>query len=100
LLHGTEILNQHNNRRRTRGSKTSKALPEKKKPLKCDFEGCQEMVQWYRRYKGKPLKLCTKHEARMAREHKGYSLDPRDLTPDDWQYLIEKDEDEELGVQK
>jgi len=35
--------------------------------------------------------LCTKHEAYMARTHQGTSLDPRELNPDDWEYLIEKD---------
>jgi len=73
----------------------SKAMPEKKTVLKCDFEGCQEMVQWFRRYKGELLKLCTKHEARMAREHQGRSLDSKDLDSDDWEYLREKDLEEE-----
>jgi hypothetical protein len=70
-------------------------MSKKKAPLKCDFVGCTEMVQWYRKYKGELLKLCTKHEAHMARQHQGHSLEPKDLTPDDWQYLIEKDLEEE-----
>ncbi|MGD0159437.1 MAG: hypothetical protein ABSB89_03985 [Candidatus Bathyarchaeia archaeon] len=73
----------------------SKALPENRKPLKCDFEECPEMVQWYRKYKGKLWKLCTKHEAFMARQHQGHSVDRDHLTPDDWRYLRQKDLEEE-----
>jgi hypothetical protein len=73
-------------------------MSEKKIAMKCDFRGCTEMVQWYRKYKGELLKLCTKHEACMARAHQGRSFDPKELNPDDWQYLIEKDEDDELEV--
>lgn len=70
-------------------------MSERKKSLKCDFEGCQEMVQWFRKYKGELLKLCTKHEAYMARAHQGRSLESEDLNPSDWQYLEEKDLEEE-----
>ena len=74
----------------------SKPLPEKKIVMRCDFIGCTEMAQWYRRYKGELLRLCTKHEAYMVRAHQGFSVESKDLTPDDRRYLIEKDEDDEL----
>jgi hypothetical protein len=74
----------------------SKPMREEKRPLRrCDYKGCPEMVQWFRRYKGEILKLCTKHYAKMAKEHLGQSVEAKDLTSDDLEYLYEKDSEEE-----
>ena len=55
------------------------------------------MAQWYRVWKGELLKLCTKHEAYMARRHLGKALDSSELDGEDWAYLEEKDEPIELS---
>jgi len=70
---------------------------KKKRFLKCDFRKCEEMAQWYRVWKGELLKLCTKHEAYMARRHLGKALDSSELDGEDWAYLEEKDEPIELS---
>lgn len=63
----------------------------RKKLWSCDYEGCEEIAQWYREYKGELLKLCTKHEAYFARGHWSKSLDLSELNEDDLRYLEEKD---------
>lgn len=56
----------------------------------CDFEGCDEIAQWYRRSKGQILKLCTKHEALLSRKHWGRSVDYTELTEADMDRLRTK----------
>ncbi len=63
----------------------------KKKIWTCDFEGCDEIAQWYRKQKGELLRLCTKHEAYLARKHWGKRLDTSELGEDDMRYLEEKE---------
>lgn len=62
----------------------------------CDYKGCDEITQWYRIWKGELLKLCTKHEAYLAREHYGKHLDLSELNEDDMCYLEEKEERKEF----
>jgi hypothetical protein len=66
---------------------------KKRKLWKCDFKDCSEPAQWYRLYKGELLKLCTKHEAYLARQHFGCHLEFHELDEDDLTYLEEKDEE-------
>ncbi len=61
-------------------------LPHKRRKVwkwKCDSKGCEEMAQWYRRQKGKIMKLCTKHEAQLAKMHWGRRVDESRLTEKD-----------------
>lgn len=67
----------------------------KRKIWKCDFKGCEEIAQWYREWKGELLKLCTKHEAYLARTHWGRHIEPSELDKNDVRYLEEKDEGED-----
>lgn len=64
----------------------------KRKLLKCDFEGCNDLAQWYREFKGNLVKLCTKHEAHFSRKRWGRHVDLSELDEDDLRYLEEKDE--------
>jgi len=61
----------------------------------CDYKGCDEFAQWYRRFKGKLLTLCTKHEAEFARKPWGRSIDASKLNNDDIRYLETKEEKKE-----
>jgi len=71
---------------------------KKSKVWTCDFKGCDEIAQWYRRWKGDLFKLCTKHEAYFARNHYGRRVDLSELDADDIDYLWEKEEEKkELG---
>ena len=63
----------------------------KRKMWKCDFEDCEEIAQWYRKYKGKLVKLCTKHETHLSKQHYGRRVDFSELTKDDIDYLEEKE---------
>jgi hypothetical protein len=54
-----------------------------RKIWKCDFKDCDEIAQWYRYYKGKPWKFCTKHETEFARHNWGRRVDFSDLTEED-----------------
>ena len=63
----------------------------KQKKYFCDFEGCNEIAQWYRAFKGKLFTFCTKHEAMFSRKHWGRHLRESDLTKDDLEYLVWKD---------
>jgi hypothetical protein len=56
----------------------------------CDFEGCKEIAQWYRRSKGQIFKLCTKHEAILAKQHWGRRVDYSVLCEDDMRRLRTK----------
>jgi len=60
---------------------------------KCDFKDCGEIAQWYRKRKGELLKLCTKHNVYLHKQHWGRHIDFSELDEDDTQYLLEKDED-------
>lgn len=62
----------------------------------CDFQGCNEIAQWYRKRKGRLIKVCTKHEARLAREHWGRRVDFSELNDDDIRYLEWKEWKKEL----
>ena len=68
----------------------------KRKLWKCDFKGCEEIAQWYRKRKGELLKLCTKHEVYLASQHYGRSLDLSELDEDDIRYLERKEYKKEL----
>jgi len=72
----------------------------RRKIWKCDFEDCNEFAQWYRVQKGQLVKLCTKHEAYLAKKHWGKHIDPSELDEDDIHYLEEKDYKEELAKEK
>jgi len=63
----------------------------------CDFIGCNEIAQWYRRRKGRLVKLCTKHEVHLAREHWGKRLDETELNEYDMSYLEAKERRKELA---
>jgi hypothetical protein len=56
----------------------------------CDFNGCDELAQWYRRSKGQIVKLCTKHEALLARQHWGKRVDYSELSEEDMRRLKTK----------
>jgi hypothetical protein len=56
----------------------------------CDFEGCNELAQWYRKSKGQIVKLCTKHEALLARQHWGKRVDYSELSEEDMRRLKKK----------
>jgi hypothetical protein len=58
--------------------------------LKCDYEGCSEYVRRYRKWKGKVVKLCIKHNEQMSREHLGKQIDASELDEDDIRFLEEK----------
>ena len=64
----------------------------------CDFQGCNEIAQWYRKRKGRLIKVCTKHEARLAREHWGRRVDFSELNDDDIRYLEWKEWKKELSL--
>jgi len=68
---------------------------KKRNVWKCDFKGCEEIAQWYRKWKGDLFKLCTKHEAYLARKRYGRPLDPSELDEDDFRYLEEKEEEDD-----
>lgn len=61
----------------------------------CDYEGCDEFAQWYRKLKKDLLKLCTKHEAEFARKHWGKDIHASELDDDDIRYLERKEEKKE-----
>ena len=61
----------------------------------CDFKGCDEIAQWYRRRKGSIFKLCTKHEAHLDRE-RWKRLDESRLTNEDIRRLEAKERRKEL----
>ena len=61
----------------------------------CDYKNCDEFAQWYRRFKGKLLTLCTKHEVEFARKPWGRSIDASELNDDDIRYLERKEEEKE-----
>lgn len=63
----------------------------KRKMWKCDFEDCEEIAQWYRLCKGKLMKLCTKHETQLSKQHFGKRVDYSELDKDDIDYLQEKE---------
>ena len=65
--------------------------------LTCDYKGCEENAQWYRKRKGKLLKLCTKHEGEFARKHWGRHVDFSELNEDDINYLKWKEYRKELA---
>jgi len=56
----------------------------------CDFKGCGELAQWYRRSKGQIVKLCTKHKAYLARQRWGKRVDHSELSEDDMRRLKTK----------
>jgi hypothetical protein len=62
-----------------------------RKMWKCDFKDCEEIAQWYRVCKGKLVKLCTKHETQLAKQHYGRRVDFSELDEDDIHYLQEKE---------
>ena len=66
-----------------------------RKMWKCDFEDCEEFAQWYRRKKGKIVKLCTKHEVQLAKEHWGRRVDFSELTHNDIRYFNKKESETE-----
>jgi len=68
---------------------------EKIRMFTCDYKNCDEFAQWYRRFKGKLLTLCTKHEAEFARKHWGRSIDASELNNDDIRHLESKEEEKE-----
>lgn len=55
----------------------------RRKMWTCDFEGCTEIAQWYRKSKGQIIKVCKKHEARLAKEHWGRRVDYTELDMED-----------------
>ena len=63
----------------------------KRKMWKCDFEDCEEIAQWYRRYKGKLVKLCTKNETQLSKQHYGRRVDFSALNKNDIDYLQKKE---------
>ena len=63
----------------------------------CDYEGCGEIAQWHRRWKGELFKLCTKHEAYFARKHWGRRVDESQLDEDDIRYLERKERRKEFA---
>jgi len=63
----------------------------------CDFKGCDEIAQWYRKKKGKLFKLCTTHEAHLNRMHWGRRVDLSELNEDDIRYLERKERRKELA---
>ena len=69
----------------------------KRKIWTCDFKECEEIAQWYRKRKRELLKLCTKHEAYLARQHYGGSLDLSELNEDDIRYLEGKERRKEFA---
>jgi len=56
----------------------------------CDFAGCDEIAQWYRKSKGQIVKVCTTHEALLARQHWGRRIDYSELDEDDIRRLETK----------
>ena len=64
-----------------------------RKLWKCDFGGCDEIAQWYRVKKNDLVKLCTKHEAYLARQRWGKSIPESKLDERDIRYLQNKDRD-------
>lgn len=58
---------------------------------KCDFEDCEEIAQWYRKRKGQLVKLCTKHEAYLSKEHWGKRVDFSELDENNISYLERKE---------
>jgi hypothetical protein len=58
---------------------------------KCDFEDCEEVAQWYRRGKGRLVKLCTKHEVYLSKQHWGKRVDFSELNEEDIRYLEGKE---------
>jgi len=64
----------------------------KRRTWKCDYPDCDDIVDWYRIAKGWPIKLCTKHNAKLGRERFGKQIEYSDLTPEDIEILEEKDE--------
>jgi ssDNA-binding Zn-finger/Zn-ribbon topoisomerase 1 len=63
----------------------------KRKTWKCDFENCNEIAEWYRKIRGIPIKLCTRHEAHMRKQRMGKPLDFSQLTADDIWFLEKKE---------
>jgi hypothetical protein len=62
-----------------------------RKMWKCDFKDCEEIAQWYRICKGELVKVCTKHETQLAKQHYGKRVDFSELDEDDIQYLQRKE---------
>jgi hypothetical protein len=69
---------------------------EKRKLWKCDFKDCDEIGQWYRECKGEIVKLCTRHETILAKQHWGRRVDFLDLDEDNIRYLQGKEYHSEL----
>ena len=60
----------------------------KRKTWECDFENCTEIAEWYRRLKGKPVKLCTHHYAQMGKQRMGKPVDFSQLSEQDIRILL------------
>ena len=58
----------------------------------CDFKGCDEIAQWYRKKKGELVKLCSKHYASLDRMRWGRRVEESELDEDDIRYLEEKEQ--------
>ena len=71
-----------------------------KKLWTCDYKGCEEIAQWYRKWKGELLTLCTTHEGYFGRKHWGKHLDVTKLDEDDIRYLERKELRKELVKKK
>ena len=67
----------------------------KKRTWKCDVKGCSEIAEWYRIKDGVPLKLCIHHFAEFGRKRFGKPVDLSELSGDDLDWLVEKDQEEE-----
>jgi predicted RNA-binding Zn-ribbon protein involved in translation (DUF1610 family) len=63
----------------------------KRKTWKCDFEDCIEVAEWYRRVKGTPVKLCTRHYAHMGKQRMGKPVEFSQLSAHDIWILEEKE---------